>query len=241
MKRAIVHVAPPHAPPPVVPARGGYGREWRVALQLLRLASSAAALASLPAGRGAPVLLVPGWKAPEATMEPLRLFLRAKGFDVRHWGLGANGGDVARDRELLAHRARALSRERGRPVGLVGWSLGGVLAREAARLCAKALFAVATFGTPAVGGPTFTQVAPAWGPRVCAELAERARYLDETEPIGVPLAAIFSRRDEVVCWSAAIDRQSPRATHFEVDSPHFAMGVDPAVWSVICQHLADHS
>ena len=86
------HLEPPAAPEPTAPVPGRLWTEWRIGLETARLAVAAPSLRRLPDGRGAPALLIPGWKAPELTMSPLRLFLRARGFDARHWGFGTNLG-----------------------------------------------------------------------------------------------------------------------------------------------------
>ena len=116
-------------------------------------------------------------------------------------------------------------------MALVGWSLGGVIAREVARLVPHAVAHVVTYGTPAVGGPTYTLGAAEWGADVCARDAASAAHRDATDPIRVPVTAVFSRRDRVVAWPACIDRTSHRVLHVEVRSSHAGMGIDPRVWA----------
>ena len=125
----------------------------------------------------------------------------------------------------------------GPSVSLVGWSLGGVIAREVARREPDAVRRVITYGTPVVGGPRFTAVARAYAPDASGAAdgreAARRRVADQ-----VPLTAVFSRRDGIVSWEACIDRVSPRAEHVEVFSTHIGMGVDPDVWAVVADRLA---
>lgn len=227
---------PPAAPAPVQPTARSLLGELTVGITLTRLAWSAPLLKRV-AGGDASVILIPGWKAPEASMEPLRRFLRSRGFAAHHWGLGTNRGNPERDRERVAEMASDLLVKEGRPVALVGWSLGGVIARETARLVPEAVSGVVTYGTPAVGGPTYTLAASKWGEEECARISEMARELDESSPIPVPIAAVFTRSDGVVSWPACIDRYSPRVTHFEVTSSHLGMGIDPTVWSIVAEQV----
>ena len=229
---------PPDAPAPGHPDRWGLWREWRVASELLRLGLATPALRAVPRGSGSPVLLIPGWKAPEATMGPLRRYLAWLGHDARHWGLGRNRGRPEADTERLAERVEALARQASRPVALVGWSLGGVIARETARLAHASVSQVITYGSPVVGGPSHTVAASTWGREASERASRRIAALDLETPLRVPVTAIFSRSDELVSWPSCIDRVSPDVRHFEVWSTHVGMGVDPAVWTVIARRLA---
>ena len=71
-------------------------------------------------------------------------------------GSALNGGDVAAllPRVIAQIERRAVAT--GTPVRLVGWSLGGVLAREAARDRPELVERVVTLGSPIVGGPKYT-------------------------------------------------------------------------------------
>jgi dienelactone hydrolase len=128
--------------------------------------------------------------------------------------------------------------EAARPVDLVGWSLGGTIARETARLVPQAVGQVVTYGTPVVGGPTHTLGASAYGRAECERISALIRQLDAESPIAVPMTAIFTRRDSVVSWGACIDHSSPVVHHVEVGSTHFSMGIDPDVWRVVAERLA---
>jgi len=235
----LVHAVPPEGPAPTPPSDRQLWREvstlgllprTAAALAAQRVARAAAARAAAP--DASTVLLMPGWRAGEATMGPLGAFLRARGHDARPWGRGSNVGDPADHVRALVPRVTELA-EAGARVALVGWSLGGVIAREVARAAPAAVAHVVTYGTPAVGGPTFTIGAAEWGAEVCARDAAAAAHRDATDPIRVPVTAVFSRRDRVVAWPACIDRTSRRVVHVEVRSSHAGMGVDPHVWRMV--------
>ena len=55
------------------------------------------------------------------------------------------------------------------------------------------------------------------------------------------IAAVFTRIDTIVAWPSCIDRTSPRVTHYEVDSTHVSMGLDPAVWRLAHEQILEHA
>jgi len=207
-------------------------------LAALRIAGALPRLLAAPRGDGHVVVDIPGWKAPEISGAPLRAYLRHLGYDAKGWGFGTNTGDPRRDVERLTRRVLELADESGATVSLVGWSLGGVIAREVARRHPDAVRRVITYGTPVVGGPRFTAVARAYDAGTSTAAEAVAERLDATSPIQVPLTVVYTRRDGIVAWQACIDRSSPYAEHVEVASTHIGMGVDPDVWGVVADRLA---
>lgn len=196
-------------------------------------------LARQPRGGGAPVLVIPGYGAGDGSTALLRAYLGLIGYRVRGWGLGRNRGNVGKLIPRIAELVTQWADDVGRPLRLVGWSLGGYLAREAARDRPAAVDRVVTFGSPVVGGPKYTAVAGAYRSRgydldaIEAEVAAR-----EQVPIAVPITAIYTRNDHVVAWQACIDRTSPNVEHVEVRSTHLGLGVDPEVYRIIADRLA---
>ena len=115
---------------------------------LASLLLAAPGLAAAPRGDRHGVLVFPGLLAGDSSTVPLRAFLRWLGYDVRGWDLGRNHGPTeavlaGMPRAVLDHAMRT-----GRPVSLVGWSLGGVYAREMARLHPRQVRQVITLGSP---------------------------------------------------------------------------------------------
>lgn len=206
-------------------------------LEAARLPGAVRRLRSMPRGDGHVVIDIPGWQAPEASGLPLRRYLAWLGYDARGWSFGKNLGDPARDAVRLTESVDAIVRESGRPVSLVGWSLGGVIAREVARQRPELVRGVITYGTPVVGGPTYTAVAGTYTHEVREHATKVSERLDAQRPIRVPLTVIYSRRDGIVAWPACLDRVTPGAEHVEVRSTHVGLGVDPDVWAVVAERL----
>jgi hypothetical protein len=228
-------LARPSGPPPTWATIG----ELTSPLAAARLLGALPRLAAAPRGDGHLVVDIPGWRAPELSGAPMRRYLRLLGYDARGWGFGTNTGDPRRDVERLSARVLDLVGTTGSPASLVGWSLGGVIAREVARRHPEAVRRVVTYGTPVAGGAAYTSIGRTTGSVAGAADADRvARNLDARSPISVPLTVMFSRRDGVVAWQACIDHATAGVEHVKVSSTHIGMGVDPDVWTVVAERLA---
>ena len=190
-------------------------------------------------GDGRPVIVLPGMGVGDLATLPLRRYLRARGHDTRGWGLGRHRPDVAATLERLLPRLEALAAEHGRTVALIGWSLGGVVARELARLRPDLVASVITLGAPVRGGLRPTAIAglfrlQGW------DLAEVERLFSAAArvPIRVPLTAVWSRRDGIVAWQACVDTETPGAENLEATSCHWGLGFDPDVLEALAARLA---
>lgn len=201
-----------------------------------------ALLSGLPGGDGHAVMTVPGFLASGRSMRTVRNYLRAWGYDARCWRLGRNLG-LSRERDiekLLDYRLRKLYERSGGTVSLIGWSLGGLLAREMARRSPHLVRSVIMLGSP-IGCPKGTN---AWrifeavsGISVDHEdIRRRVEML--REPIeNIPMTALYSLTDAVV--SAEIARLPPGGTveNIGVTASHLGMGYNPAVLFVISDRL----
>ncbi len=221
------------------PRRSRLLSEVATAVEPVRLVLRSPRLALAPRGNGRCTLLIPGWMAPELAMSPIGSYLRALGHDARGWGLGVNRGDVENLRDEVAEMATTLADETGRPINLIGWSLGGIIAREVGRVAPDSVHRIVTYGSPVLGGPSHTVGASRVGVDECSRITELQEHLDENEPITVPVTSMFTRKDAAVDWRACIDRSSLDATTIEVDSTHVGMGIDPDVWITTARALAE--
>ena len=221
------------------PEPGGLLREARVLTELPRLLLRAPNLATQPRGRGERVLVLPGYGASDGSTGVLRSYLRLLGYRPTGWELGRNRGDVAALVPRVIERAEALVRAERGPVALVGWSLGGVLARETARERPDLARGVITLGSPVVGGPKYTAVASAYRRRgVDLDAIEREVEERNRRPIEAPVLAIYSRSDAVVAWQACIDRSSRNVEHVAVETTHVGLGFSPEVFELVARRLA---
>jgi pimeloyl-ACP methyl ester carboxylesterase len=227
------------AAPDGSPRRAGLVGEFGTAFQPWRLALKSRALRGAPRGNERIAVALPGWKAPELTTAPLRGYLRSIGHDARSWGFGINQGDVEAKRDEMVVKVRELAERSGRPVNLLGWSLGGVVAREVARSTPESVHRLVIYGSPVVGGPTHTAGVGTYEAEEVTRIRELQAHLDSTDPVATPITAIFTRNDSVVDWRACIDRFSLDVTTVEVGSTHVGLGIDPDVWLTIAESLAE--
>jgi len=184
------------------------------------------------------VILLPGFGTGPRSMRVMEFFLRRAGHRARDWGLGRNTGEVKWQRAELVRVVEASIAADRQPVVLVGWSLGGYIAREYARAHPRHVRKVITLGSPVVGGPRYTATAK-WYKAQGFDLDEleqavAARY---ATPLTVPVTAIYSKRDGVVAWRACIDRWSPNVRHVEVSETHVGLGFSPRVLAIVADEI----
>jgi pimeloyl-ACP methyl ester carboxylesterase len=213
--------------------------QGRAALELTRFGPRRQVLATAPRGDGHPVLVLPGLLAGDLSTRPLRGFLRALSYDAQGWGLGVNVGpnDALRKRlEDLLLNARCAS---GQRVSLVGWSLGGIYARELARAHPNAVRSVITLGTPfrdisATHATRLVSIRPGGRPLHDAhELRAQLRL-----PVPVPTTSIFSKTDGIVHWQSCLETDGPERENVEVACSHTGMGFHAEVLAVVADRLA---
>ncbi|MEM9516153.1 MAG: alpha/beta hydrolase [Actinomycetota bacterium] len=225
--------------PTAPPGRNRLAAEWTTALQPLRLLRQSGDLRRAPRGDGRLVVDIPGWLTGSESLVPLRWYLNSLGHRAEPWQLGRNGSDVEATVERFEPVLEQLvASGDGRPAFLVGWSLGGVIARETARNRPDLVDRLVTFGTPAQGGPSFTAGASRFGAEECARIAALQDEANRTDPLSLPTTAIYTKADGVVDWKACVDPWATNIRHVEVGSSHFGLGVDPDVWSIIARALA---
>ena len=171
---------------------------------------------------GPPAIVIPGFIASDRTVMELRRALGTSGWRVHSWELGWNLGAREDIVERLKARLDAISPDA--PVLVVGWSLGGVFARELARAYPERVRAVVTLGSPFSGDPKANNV---W--RLYEWVAGHPvdappiRWTSDKPP--VPTLAIWSRGDGIIAPRAArgLAHESDRAV--EMDCNHMAFGV----------------
>jgi pimeloyl-ACP methyl ester carboxylesterase len=218
-----------------------------LALEPLRAAADycVSLLGSLPRlqGDGHPVLVLPGLAAGDWSTLRLRSVLKHAGFDAHAWGLGINRGPQGDLHEWLGgleHKVRELhGRSGGRKVSLVGWSLGGIYARELAKRVPELVRQVITLGTP-FADPLASHVGSVYrllnggDAQMTPQLARRLR---EDPP--VPTTAIYSKTDGVVAWRACTSAHATRCENIEVSTAsHCGMGTHPQVLRIVLERLA---
>ena len=191
-----------------------------------------------PRGDGHPVLVLPGLAANDVSTAPLRRFLNALGYVTVPWGQGFNFGPREGVVERCAELLQTLAQRHAVPVSLVGWSLGGIYARELAKLHPTLARCVVTLGTPFTGHPRATN---AWR---LYEFASGHGAHDESllaqvrVAPSVPTTSIFSRSDGIVEWRCSINPAGPLSENIEVPASHLGLGLNPVALYAVADRLA---
>lgn len=198
-------------------------------------------LSLAPKGDGHPVLVLPGLITSDTATRPLRSFLKTRGYVVRGWGQGRNLGLRPGVQDGLVDRLVEMNETSGRTVSVVGWSLGGLYARQLAKMMPDRVRAVITLGSPFAGSPKATN---AWrtyeavsGQRADDANPEFGGDMATTPP--VPTTAIFSRTDGICAWQGCIEKPGAQVENIEVQgASHCGMGHHPAIVYAVADRLA---
>ncbi|MCA1456647.1 alpha/beta hydrolase [Bradyrhizobium sp. BRP22] len=210
---------------------------------LLELNSSLLLLPLLmraPRGDGHPVLTLPGFLASDLSMAPMRRYLKTLGYDTYAWSLGRNVGGLSRMRASLRDLLRRISDTTGRKVSIVGWSLGGVYARDLALHAPETVRSVITLGSPFAGdirATNATRLYEALTGEGVDDIPEIRQAIAGDMP--VPTTSIYSRADGIVNWRTSVLRPSATSENIEVLlASHIGLGVNPAALWAVADRLA---
>jgi pimeloyl-ACP methyl ester carboxylesterase len=215
---------------------------WRALLEASSLSPSLPFLRCLPRGDAHPVYLLPGFLSDDRSMYPLRDWLTEMGYNVISWKFGRNLGPRGIDLKSLIESVADGAHEHGRPISLIGQSLGGIFAREIARAIPNQVRQVITLGAP------FRRTSASGIAPVVVRLFEsingasadklKGELQDVSRPPPVPCTALFSRTDGVAHWRICIEEETPHTDNVEVVGSHCGMGFNPAIYYVIGDRLA---
>jgi pimeloyl-ACP methyl ester carboxylesterase len=199
--------------------------------------------AALPRGDGHPVVIFPGLAANRTSIAPLLRLCTGLGYAASDWGRGLNTGprgDVQAWLDDLAQHVEQLTAAHTGTMSLIGWSLGGIYAREVAKRLTGRVRQVITVGTPFAGKAEHTNAA--WIYRL---LNGRAPVFDDDlmtrlrTPPDVPTTSVFSRSDGIVAWQACTQggRGARHIENIEVSGSHCGLGWNTRVFAVIADRL----
>lgn len=217
-------------------------REWRAVVEytVSRLAQNA--MQRWPRGDGHCVLVIPGFLAGPGSTRLLRDSLRRLGYQPHDWGLGPNLGYRAEMREELSVLVRQLRTHSGGRVSVIGWSAGGIYARELARWCPEDVRMVITLGAPFRGNHRASHGWWLWSllnrGTDATEVVSAAARSEREQPLTVPTTCIYSKTDGVVAWQCCTSLPAPRTENVEVRATHLGYGHNLEALYVIADRLA---
>ena len=197
-------------------------------------------LSALPKGDGHPVLVLPGFLADDVSTRVLRTVLRRLDYRVHGWRLGRNLGPTAECVKGMRDRIDDLSDRYGRPISLVGWSLGGIFARDLARRTPDSVRQVITLGSPfRLASEDQSRASRAFERYSHLHVEHWPLPLEgEGAPLPVPATSIYSHLDGIVAWQACLDTPSACCENIAVMASHLGLGHHPAAIWAIADRLA---
>lgn len=192
----------------------------------------------LPQGNGQPVLVLPGFGASDVSTRPLRRSLARLGYSSYGWAQGTNTGMNRQRRELLVTQLQAIHTRHGQPVALVGWSLGGVFARELARAFPEQVSQVFTLGSPINHDPEANNVTALFRRLNPQHNTDVEAFRERIVAPPVPCTAIYTRQDGIVHWRCCLENDGPQTENVEVAGTHVGLPWNPQVLAAIAERLA---
>ena len=193
-----------------------------------------------PKGDGHPVLTLPGFLASDLSMAPMRRYLKELGYDSYAWKMGRNVGGFSQMRAALRDRLAEIHNATGKKVSIVGWSLGGVYARDLALQEPSMVRYVVTLGSPFANDVRATNATGLYEALTGDTVEEHSELRTAIAgDLPVPTTSIHSRADGIVNWRTCLLRPSVTAENIEVYlASHVGLGVNPAALWAVADRLA---
>ncbi len=212
----------------------------RTSVDIAGLAGTWPALAAAPRGDGHPVLVLPGLATSDMSTVTLRALLRGVGYTSYGWKLGRNIGPTRKITDGMRTRLDEIADKYGRPVSLIGWSLGGIFARRIARERPDLVRQVITLGSPfKLEAPVQSRAHGVYNRFKHLHVEDLPYPLEAgLGPMPMPATSVYSRLDGIVHWRACLDEPSEFAENIEVRCAHLGFGHHlPTLW-IIADRLA---
>ncbi|MFU7527872.1 esterase/lipase family protein [Qipengyuania sp. ASV99] len=218
--------------------------EGRAMFELGAFFATRPLLGTLPKGDGHAVMTLPGFMASNSSTVPMRGLLTRLGYDAHGWDSGRN---VRVDNALVQRLESQLTRlhhASGRKVSLIGWSLGGVIARELAKLHPDKVRLVMSLGSPISNDRGHTNARRLFemlnGDQ--PEPMQNGRFLDLDQAPPVPTTSVLTKTDGIVHWRGSVQAEGTAGKHpsenILVHASHCGLGVNPSVMVAMADRLA---
>lgn len=190
-------------------------------------------------GDGHPVLILPGFMATDMSTVPLRSFIHNIGYVVYGWGEGRNFGHEEYE-EMLVEKVERIYAKHNEKISIVGWSLGGVYARQLAKKLPHLIRQIITLGSPFKGVTVSNNATWMYEILTRNNVTEGVAQdlLDDIpNPAPVPTTAIYSKEDGVVPWQVCMEEENAIHQNIQVRGSHLGLGVNPSVLYIIADRL----
>ena len=218
------------------PPRSLYVGELRALPELARFIAKDRTI-GLPKGDGHPVLVFPGFLAGDPLTAPLRRRLDRLGYWTAGWRLGTNLGLKPGLLAQMVHYVKSVHAGQKRKVSLVGWSLGGLYAREIAKRIPDRVRLVVTLGTP-VHDLAATNATRLYRRLNNHKIAPPPIEGDIAALPPVPVTAIVTPDDGIVGAGSSDIGNGPSWETVRIAGTHVGLVWNAAVLRVIADRLA---
>lgn len=187
-----------------------------------------------------PVLVIPGFITSDKSTIALRTFLTLMGYPSYGWDLGRNYGPLPGVEDGLKDRLAEVAEKHGQKVSIIGWSLGGIYARQLAKMMPEHTRQVITLGSPFTGDPRHTNAWKLYQMASGHKVDDRDRHMGGaiSQAPEAPTTAIYSKTDGICAWQNCVEEQSASTENIEVKGSHCGLGHNPAVVYAIADRLA---
>ncbi|APG61503.1 hypothetical protein LPB140_00085 [Sphingorhabdus lutea] len=186
-------------------------------------------------GGGRPILVIPGFMASDSTTSRLRRSLNKAGFNAKGWGQGRNSRADIEIIDILLRHIDGFAK--GEKTTLIGWSLGGLIAREMAKSAPEKIAKVITMGSPFSGGLKANNAWRAYQiiARQNVEDSPFVSTMGEKPP--VETIAFWSANDGIVAGESACGKAGQSDVQIECDCRHMGFINDPKTMRLVAQHI----
>ncbi len=225
----------PNNPP--VPALKHYFGEARIVTDWMRGRFSERRLAATYPGDGRAIIVIPGLFTSDARTAMLRRVLKRAGYRTYGWGLGRNMPIKADILERFGARVDEIAGREGGPVTLIGWSLGGLIARAYANMSPDRIAQVITLGSPFSDDPRANRAWPIYELVADHRVDAPPLAFDRSAKPPVLTTAIWSARDGIISVESARGLDHERDEEVEIRCGHFAMSTAPDALEAILRVL----
>lgn len=213
---------------------------WRALMELVKGLPFIKKYQVKQKGDGHLVFVIPGFLASDVSTKPLRRFLEKIGYKTCGWELGTNLADLEQ-LAVISEKIHKLYAQDQQPISLIGWSLGGVYAREIAKKHPEKIRQVITLGSP------FNGINEPNNANITFEFIKWLKGYPEIDedfvatlpnPAPLPSTAIYSKKDGIVPWQTCMEKvEDDIHQNIETSSSHLGMGVNPPVLEIIADRL----
>ena len=211
--------------------------EARILTDVLRGWMAEDEIAARHDGAGHPVIVLPGLFTSDARTAMLRRVLRKAGYRAYGWGLGYVMPVTPDTLPRFAERVTQIIEREGQPVSLVGWSLGGLIAREHAKRAPETVAKVVTLGSPIAGDPRHNRAWRAYEWVAGHSVDDIPVHVERSQKPPVETIAIWSAQDGIIPVHAARGEAHMHDREIEVDCGHLGMSAAPEAMEAVLTAL----